>query len=104
MALTTISEPSWTLKVGPGTEPLYASMRTVSTPISFATGAIRRSTDADGATSTTSLSRAAARPSVADGNWSAARVGAGSFMGARYAHLGVEAIPEWVKSPFEGKN
>src|SRR4051794_41628093 len=55
-------------------------MRTVFSPISFATGAIRRSTEPEGATSTTALSPAAGRPSIDDGNWSAARAGAGSFM------------------------
>ena len=61
---TTSSEPWRTRSVGPGTEPLYAIIRTVSSPIRLATAAIRSSNVSPSARSTTCVGAASGRPAL----------------------------------------
>src|SRR6185503_18406009 len=68
MTWTVLVAPWGIRSVGPGTEPLYANIRTVASPICFLTGRISRSKSSPSASSTSSVLRICGRPRVSRGN------------------------------------
>ena len=80
---TMTSEPSRTFKIGPGIDPLYASMRTVASPSRLATGAIRRSKCSPSDISTNSGAHALGSPDASVGKRSVGSVSAWCCIGQR---------------------